>query len=294
MTLQQMVYFQVTARHSHITHAARELYISQPSLSVALKNLEAELGVALFERFGQGIRLTRAGQRFLTHVERILSDVDRARLEMEQLRRAEGDSFTIGYISPLANEIIAECIGRLAGQPELEGMTLCSVEMTTSQAEAALMSDAVDAALCSRISDNSELSQIPVLEQPLVLIAARNHPLATRSEGRPVTSEDVAAWPFVTYQESSTMIEPIRRYFQAHPPMPVVCHRASTEEGIAALVERGMGLAIVAQTSGITRQRLALLPLEGLEERRTIYLTWRTHRRRMPAAEAALKRLGQR
>lgn len=147
MTLQQLAYFQVTARHSHITHAARELYISQPSLSVALRNLEMELGVALFERKGQGMFLTAAGQRFLTHVDRILSEVERARTEMERLSRLAGNSFTIGYISPLANEIIAECIDRLMREPKLSGASLRSVELTTAQAEAALMADEVDVAL---------------------------------------------------------------------------------------------------------------------------------------------------
>lgn len=289
MTLQQLAYFQVTARHSHITHAARELYISQPSLSVALRNLEMELGVALFERKGQGMFLTSAGQRFLTHVDRILSEVERARTEMERLSRLAGNSFTIGYISPLANEIIADCIDRLMREPKLSGASLRSVELTTAQAEAALMADEVDVALCSKIDNNPELTQHPLMEQPLVLIAARNHPLAARPAGTPVTAADVAQYPFVTYQEQSPMTAQIRRYFQAHPPMPQISHRAGNEEAITTLVAQGMGLAIVAQTGDADRKPVKVLPLEGLNEGRVIYLTWRVHRKCTPVAAAALE-----
>lgn len=288
MTLQQLTYFQVTARHSHITHAARELYISQPSLSVALRNLELELGVALFERKGQGMFLTSAGQRFLTHVDRILSEVEQARAEMERLSRLAGNNFTIGYISPLANEIIADCIGRLMREPELSGANLRTVELTTAQAEAALMSDEVDVALCSQIANNPELVQLPLMEQPLVLIAAQNHPLATRASGTPVVAAELSSYPFVTYQEQSPMTSQIRRYFQAHPPMPQISHRAGNEEAITTLVAQGMGLAIVAQTRDVAGQGVTVVPLEGLNEGRVIYLTWRTHRKYTPMASAAL------
>lgn len=289
MTLQQLAYFQVTARHSHITHAARELYISQPSLSVALRNLEMELGVALFERKGQGMFLTSAGQCFLTHVDRILSEVEQARAEMERLSRLAGNSFTIGYISPLANEVIADCISRLMREPELSDANLRTVELTTAQAEAALMADEVDVALCSQIANNPELVQLPLMEQPLVLIAAQNHPLATRISGTPVAVAELSSYPFVTYQEQSTMMSQIRRYFQAHPPMPQISHRAGNEEAITTLVAQGMGLAIVAQTRDMAGQGVAVVPLEGLNEGRVIYLTWRAHRKYTPMAAAALE-----
>lgn len=291
MTLQQLIYFRAAARHSYITRAARELYVSQPSLSVSLKNLEEELGMPLFERNGQGIRLTQAGRRFLAHAERILGDVEQARLEMEQLRRSAGDSFTIGYISPLGNDAIADVVEGLATSPELAGLSLHSLEVTTAQAEAALMADEIDAALCSHIPGNPELTQLPVMEQPLVLIVAREHPLARRPAGQAVTARELAAWPLVTYRAESSMMDSIRRYFHAHPPMPAICHRAGNEEAIASLVERGMGAAIVAQTGSVTPERLAVLPLEGLDERRTIYLSWRTHRTRAPLIGKALNRL---
>ena len=72
MTLNQILYFQKVARLENYHQAAEELYISQPSLSRSMAVLESELGVALFEKKGRGVTLTKAGQLFLEHADRII------------------------------------------------------------------------------------------------------------------------------------------------------------------------------------------------------------------------------
>ena len=67
MTLNQILYFQKVARLENYHQAAEELYISQPSLSRSMAALESELGVALFEKKGRGVTLTKAGKLFLSH-----------------------------------------------------------------------------------------------------------------------------------------------------------------------------------------------------------------------------------
>ena len=75
MTLTQLTYFQTVARCQHFRLAASELNISQPSLSRSIANLEEELGIVLFERHGRNVTLTRYGRLFLSHADRILSEV---------------------------------------------------------------------------------------------------------------------------------------------------------------------------------------------------------------------------
>ena len=76
MTLNQILYFQKVARLENYHQAAEELYISQPSLSRSMAALESELGVALFEKKGRGVTLTKAGKLFLEHADRIAGDCD--------------------------------------------------------------------------------------------------------------------------------------------------------------------------------------------------------------------------
>ena len=75
MTLNQLQYFYQAAKTQHFNHAADNLSISQPSLSRAIASLENELGVILFERMGRNVSLTKAGQIFLEHTEKILDDI---------------------------------------------------------------------------------------------------------------------------------------------------------------------------------------------------------------------------
>ena len=92
MTLNQILYFQKVARLENYHQAAEELYISQPSLSRSMAVLESELGVALFEKKGRGVTLTKAGQLFLEHADRIAADCDVAVGKMQELSADSGCS----------------------------------------------------------------------------------------------------------------------------------------------------------------------------------------------------------
>ena len=105
MTLNQILYFQKVARLENYHQAAEELYISQPSLSRSMAVLESELGVALFEKKGRGVTLTKAGQLFLEHADRIAADCDVAVGKMQELS-SDGGKIDIGYIFPLAGHYI--------------------------------------------------------------------------------------------------------------------------------------------------------------------------------------------
>ena len=100
MTLNQILYFQKVARLENYHQAAEELYISQPSLSRSMAALESELGVALFEKKGRGVTLTKAGYLFLEHADRIAGDCDVAFGKMQELS-SDGGKIDIGYIFPL-------------------------------------------------------------------------------------------------------------------------------------------------------------------------------------------------
>ena len=92
MTLNQILYFQKVARLENYHYAAEELYVSQPSLSRSMASLENELGVALFEKKGRGVNLTKAGKLFLEYAERILEDCKIATDKMQELASDGGGS----------------------------------------------------------------------------------------------------------------------------------------------------------------------------------------------------------
>ena len=85
MDLQQLKYFQTIARLEHVSRAAEELYVAQPSLSRAIARLEEELGVPLFDRQGRHIQLNHLGRAFLKYVEEAFDKLEEGKREVEDL-----------------------------------------------------------------------------------------------------------------------------------------------------------------------------------------------------------------
>ncbi|NED65029.1 LysR family transcriptional regulator, partial [Streptomyces sp. SID10244] len=102
MDLHLVTYFVAVVDHGGITKAAQSLYISQPSLSQAIRTLERRLGVTLFDRTGRRLELTEAGRKLDVAARRILADVDRAKAKVEavrELRAGRVDIVTHGAFS---------------------------------------------------------------------------------------------------------------------------------------------------------------------------------------------------
>ena len=112
MTLNQLQYFYEAAKTQHFNRAADNLSISQPSLSRAIAALENEMGVILFERMGRNVSLTKAGQVFYEHAEKILEDISVAERKMHQLAVSGGEIY-IAYVFPLSTHFIPGSCARL-------------------------------------------------------------------------------------------------------------------------------------------------------------------------------------
>ena len=100
MELTQLRYFQVAAYYEHISRAAEELNISQPALSTMISRLEKELGLPLFDHSGRSIVLNQNGRRFLERVNRILTEVDNSRRELQDMAEESNNSVSLAASSP--------------------------------------------------------------------------------------------------------------------------------------------------------------------------------------------------
>ncbi|MCD8334606.1 MAG: LysR family transcriptional regulator [Clostridiales bacterium] len=255
--------------------------IAQPSLSMSLSKLEDELGVPLFEKRGRGIALTAEGEAFLYHARQIIRDVDAATREMKRLKDQAEDTLTIAYINPLSEHFLPQLFRAFRASGRAATAHLKSVEMDTGEIVQALQNNTVDLAFSSAITGHSELTQIPILRQPLVLIVPKSHWMERKYQqsGVPLAGAELNGVPMVTYFDRSPMHRPIMEYLQQQNVQPDLCHYAYNELAIVNLVADGMGVAILAKVNQLPWDRVTEVPLEGLTSSRDIFLTYRTNRK---------------
>ena len=163
------------ARTEHVTHAAEALNMPQPTLSRALARLQEELGIALVERTGRGIRLTRAGRTLLPHVERSLDDL---RQGVAELTGAEEGRVALTFLPTLGVEVVPVLLrGFRAEHP---GVRFTLTQEPWADSLRRLSSGGADLALTSPLPSGQGMVSRVLQTQYLRLVVPEGHPLAER------------------------------------------------------------------------------------------------------------------
>ncbi|SFR98351.1 hydrogen peroxide-inducible genes activator [Yoonia litorea] len=167
-TLRQLRYFEALSRFRHFGHAADACAISQPALSVQIKELEQSLGVALFERSARSLRLTSFGETWLERVREILRNVD----ELSELARAAQSGFAgrlrLGVIPTIAPYLLPSLIGALRNShPQV---SLDVRETLTERLIEELTDGRIDAAIVALPIDVAMIAEMPLFVEKLMLV----------------------------------------------------------------------------------------------------------------------------
>lgn len=174
MELTQLKYFCAVARTENITAAAKDLYISQPTLSQTIARLEASVGVKLFIREKGKLRLSAAGRAFLSHAESVLSEVENAVAAARKNSDYGASEICVaGAASELLNDALAEFL------KDKENVRVRSYLLTNAGIYSMLSEMRLDFAVSidPPIFDNN-IEWTPLLEEPIYVILSSEHPLA--------------------------------------------------------------------------------------------------------------------
>ena len=201
MNLSHLRYFVELAHTRHYTRAAEHLFITQPSLSHAIGQLESELGVPLFERSGRNTTLTRLGEEFLVCAERTLSTLDSG---VESLRRsAQGEGLIrLGLVRPLGVDFIPDLAARFLAENPGKEIHFTFGTGVTQQLLDGLLARRYDLVFSSMPPAELGLSARPVVRQDLVLVVPPDHPLAGRKS---IDLEETLSYPYVSFSRGSGM-----------------------------------------------------------------------------------------
>src|ERR1700723_3815255 len=192
MDLKQLEYFRHVAELGSFTRAASFLSVVQPALSRQVRQLETELGQSLFERNGRGVVLTDAGTRLLEHARGILTQVGRARQELEDQRNGDSGHFTLGLPPTLGRSVTVPLVK--AFERRLPNAQLATVEGLSAYIVEWLNLGRIDCALVYNALGSPTLDLQPLLEEQLFLIAPLPARGARKARKR-VTLAELADYP---------------------------------------------------------------------------------------------------
>lgn len=289
MELRHLIYFEVVARHQHISKAAAELLIAQPALTKQIRDLEQELGVKLLERVGRNIRLTEAGHRFHEHTLTIITVLEAARAEMREQAGAERGRVAVGTPPTVGLRLLPDILADFHRQhPAIE---LHIRENSTQQLLRLLDEGEVDLAIVTLPAPRRDLEEIALFEEQLVVVVARDHPLAARQS---IDFAELAEQPFLLYPPGYEMREATMAACKRAGFTPRVALDGGEIYMLLRLAEVGLGLALMPPLAITGNENLAKLSIRDQDLRRTVGLVARRDRALIPAAAIMRDYLAQR
>lgn len=283
MDLTLMRTFLETARQLNVTRAADTLGYAQSSVTAQIRKLEEHYGVPLFERSGRGIRLTPAGKQLLEFARRLLD------LE-EESRQAVSDewagSLAIGTIESMAAFYLPPYIRRMKEQ--FPGAELLLQTGNEAELPHGVLNGQYDAGIwLERRINEPGLVCLPLREEPLLLVARPDHPLA---DSGPIMPADFAKHAWVAPERGCSYRSLLVELLHAHGVKPLISCELGSVEAIKRCVLHGLGLALLpacAVADELGDGRLLELPFADPGLRTFIQLVHPTDRR-MPRTLAAL------
>lgn len=216
LDLRQLRYFVAVAEAEHVGRAAEQLHISQSPLSRQIAQLEKNLGLTLFERSQQRIRLTSDGRVFLTEAHALLRHADRLENLGRRLGRGEEGGLCIGYVADAMHTgVLPTALRTLRDQRP--GIHVALYDQESAEQFEGLRQRSLDIALVRTppSEDDPDLNTAPLLQDPLLLALPAEHPLAGQEEltPKPSTGSRGSRWATPTTRPGATRSSP-----RAWPP----------------------------------------------------------------------------
>ena len=290
LTLRQLRYFEAVARLGHFGQAADHCAVTQPALSMQIKQLEEELGLVLIERRSRGIQLTAEGAEVLNRARRILAEAqdltDFARHRANPL----GGPLRLGVIPTIAPYLLPRLLPALTQQfPALQPVI---VESQTERLTQRLLEGELDLLLLALPLEPAEIETRALATDPFVLAVPQGHRLASADAA---SNADLLAERLLLLEEGHCLRDQALAFCGSRPESPQDAFGATSLATIVQLVANGMGVTLLPQLSlaveGV-HPGIRTIPFGHPQPERTIGLAWRASSPRKPAFEAIAAAIG--
>jgi DNA-binding transcriptional LysR family regulator len=284
LTFRQLRVFTEVARQLSFARAAEALHLTPPAVTMQVKELEANVGLALFAREGRKVTLTHAGEYFLVYARRLLATLKDADDAMGRFKRVEGGTLSVGLVST-AKYFVPQLLARF--REEHPGVEVrLSVCQNREQLVALLHAGEVDLAVMGRPPRELATRAEPFAAHPQVFVAPPAHPLLAQEQ---VLATALAPYPLIVRERGSGTRTVMEKFLRDHQIAPPIAMEIPSNETIKQAVIAGMGLSFLSlHTVGLEVRTgaLCVLDVEDTPVVRTWNLVHLLSKLLSPAAEA--------
>lgn len=280
LTLRQLDILEAVAQCGSFSRASAELHLTQPAVSMQVKQLEESLGLPLFEHIGKRIYLTEAGREVLETSRAVHRELANLENVLADLQGMKGGSLTVSVASS-ASYLAARLIAAFRQTHPDVRVNLNAVNRETLLKQ--LAENSVDLVLMGQPPEGHDLQSQPFLENPLVVIASTSHPLA---KAHHIPLERLAEEPFLGREPGSGTRNVVEKFFEANGLKLKVAMEMNKNEAIKQAVEAGLGVGVVSQHGELATRHLCILDVQGFPLMRQWHLVQRQGKRLSPAAQA--------
>lgn len=269
MNLKHLQYFCVLAKFEHYTKASEELFITQPTLSNAISELEKELGTYLFEKQGRNVNLTKYGRFFLDYVEKALFQLEEGEKNLKELISPDHGKVDLSFIYTLGPYFIPKMIQDFLRNDPTKSISFSFSQGTTTNVIRGLKSGKFDLGFCSFLPNEPDIDFVPLVQEELVLIVHKNHPLAKYDS---IDLKDIASYNFISYSEESGLRPLIDELFETIDIKPNIICQVEEDSAVAGLVSIDYGISIVPNIWMMKHFDIKIISISNPKPPRYIYI----------------------
>ena len=283
VTLRQLRVFTAVARYRSFTRAARELHLTQPAVSQQIKLLEQEAGLPLFEHIGRTIHVTAAGQELLRYATQVTDSLREAGETLAAMRGLKRGVLKLGAVST-AKYFAPALLSAFA--PAYPDVTIRFAVGNREEVIKLLAANEIDLVIMGRPPRELATVAVPFAKHPLVIIAAPNHPLASK---RRIPLQQLANENFVIREEGSGTRAAMGHVFKAHGASYRTSMEVTSNETIKQAVMAGMGLSFISMHTvmlELATGKLVTLKVTGLPLVRDWFVIHLRDKKLSPIADA--------
>lgn len=280
MEIRQLRYFLDIAQTEHLTQSARNLFVTQSTLSHGLRQLEDELGVKLFDRVGRGLRLSQAGAAFQTYAGRALQEIEAGRMALTEMTGLQSGTLTVGVIPTFLNTLIPAAVAAFsAAYPKVRVVVR---DLRADPIEELLMTGQLDVGIAFHPTERAEIEAEPLFEERMLLVVGLGHPLMRR---KTLAMKALANVPLALLTRSFATRRLIDDAFREAGVTPPIRVEMESVESLLAVCRSGVLASVVPERAAKQAADLHSIALVSPQPVRRAGVLWRKDASRSAAAQ---------